>query len=175
MESANAIAGRGLVSLSEQQLIDCSGAQGNQGCYGGLMDNAFEYVVMNGGLGSEDSYPYQARDGRCRSVPSVVKISGYQDLPSGNEGTLASAVQTQPVSVGVEADSFVFQFYHSGVLDDPSCGTSLNHGVAIVGISATAYKVRNSWGPGWGDQGYIYLVRGRNQCGISLLPSVPVI
>jgi len=180
MEGANQIASGKLVSLSEQQLVDCAGSEGNQGCNGGLMDYAFEYVIKNGGIASEGAYPYTARDGRCQQKASEVKISAYKDVPARNEAELVKAINIGPVSVAVEADKSVFQFYHDGVLDNAACGTNLDHGITAVGYDTDAtakkdyYNVKNSWGASWGKNGYIRLVRNKNQCGISLAASYAV-
>jgi len=171
-----------LISLSEQQLVDCSSSHGNQGCRGGLMDYAFEFVIDNGGICSESAYPYTARDGTCKTTcTEQVTISGYSDVTSRSETALMTAVTKGPVSVAIEADTQVFQFYSSGVLDNVGCGTRLDHGVLAVGYgtdSALAKKywiVKNSWGMGWGESGYIRMVRDKNECGISMQPSYPVV
>jgi len=165
------VASKKLISVSEQQLVDCAGSQGNQGCNGGLMDYAFQWIINNGGIASEASYPYTARDGSCKKVASASKISGFKDVPQLNEGELMKALQLGPVSVAVEADKSVFQFYHDGVLDNKACGTQLDHGITLVGsgnLSGKDYwRVKNSWGASWGKNGYIYMVQGKNQCGIS--------
>jgi C1A family cysteine protease len=148
------------------------------------MDNGFQYIIKNHGLGSEASYPYTASDGTCRNVPSVVTITGYRDVPSNSETALLTAVAQQPVSVAVEADQNHFQFYSSGVMT-ASCGTNLDHGVLAVGYgtdnstSLDFWKVKNSWGADWGVKGYILLGRGakfgsKGQCGIQMDPSYPV-
>jgi len=176
IEGAVFVAGKGLTSVAEQQLVDCAGAQGNQGCNGGLMDYAFDYVIANKGIGSEASYKYTARDGTCKKVPSVSTISGYKDVAT-NEGALMTALLAQPVAIAIEADQSCFQFYHTGVLDDASCGTNLDHGVLLVGFDTDAssgkdyWLVKNSWGLSWGDKGYIKFVRGKNQCGLTLAAS----
>jgi len=168
-----------LTSVAEQQLVDCSGAEGNQGCNGGLMDYAFDYVIKNKGIGSEASYKYTARDGTCKKVPSVSTISGYKDIQSGSETGLLAAVNVQPIAIAIEADQSCFQFYHSGVLDDASCGTNLDHGVLLAGYDTDSasgkdyWLVKNSWGLSWGDKGYIKFVRGKNQCGLTLAASYP--
>jgi C1A family cysteine protease len=170
-----------LVSVAEQQLVDCAGSQGNQGCNGGLMDYAFQYVIKNKGIGSEASYKYTARDGSCKKVPSVVTISKFVDVAAGSEAALATAIQKQPISIAIEADQSCFQFYHGGVLDDVSCGTNLDHGVLAVGLGTDAasgkdyWRVKNSWGASWGDKGYISLVYGKNQCGLNQVNSYPVV
>jgi len=180
MEGAYFIAKKTLPSLSEQQLVDCSTAQGNQGCNGGLMDNAFQYVIQNGGITSEAAYPYKAVNGPCQTAKSVATISSFQDVAQGDEKALQTAVLLGPVSVAIEADQQCFQFYTSGVLTDPSCGTQLDHGVLAVGYGTDAtagdfWKVKNSWGTGWGMDGYILIARGTNECGIAQEPSYPIV
>jgi C1A family cysteine protease len=179
VEGANQISTGNLVSLSEQELVDCAGAYGNAGCNGGLMDKGFEYAMAKG-LCTESSYPYTARDGSCQtSCTSAVKIGGYKDVEPDNESQLAAAVNLGPVSVAIEADQSVFQFYKSGIMSSAACGTQLDHGVLVVGYgteSGTDYwKVKNSWGSTWGMEGYILLGRGDNgakgTCGIASQPS----
>jgi C1A family cysteine protease len=174
-----------LVSLSEQQLVDCSDAEGNQGCNGGLMDDAFQYIITNKGITTEDAYPYTAQDGTCSSKgkPVAATLSGYKDVTANSEVALETAIVQQPVSVAVEADQSVFQFYSGGVMDS-ACGTQLDHGVLAVGYGVDSgkeyYKVKNSWGADWGEKGYIRLGRGSNfnpsgQCGIQMVASYPVV
>lgn len=164
-----------LVSLSEQQLIDCSAPQGDHGCNGGLMDFAFEYIVENG-ICSEADYPYDAQRESCAACNTTTTISGCYDVPPQDAEAMMHAVAIQPVSIAIEADQPSFQFYQSGVYDDPRCGSNLDHGVLVVGYTADAWIVKNSWGPSWGDGGYIYLSRANTQegqCGLLLQPSFP--
>ena len=174
-----------LESLSEQQLVDCSTAEGNDGCNGGLMDDAFKYIIQSGGLCTEATYPYQAASGTCKNgCYAVATISGFVDVQPNNETALMIAVAQQPVSVAVEADGFDWQFYGGGVVTD-SCGTNLDHGVLVVGYGTDAtsgdyWKVKNSWGPDWGEAGYIRIGRGskfapNGECGILMDPSYPVV
>jgi len=173
-----------LTSLSEQQLVDCSTAQGNEGCNGGLMDNAFQYIISNGGLTTEAGYPYTATGPNTCSVqtPLASTITSYCDVTSGSESALQDAVAQQPVSVAIEADQSCFQFYSSGVMSDPSCGTQLDHGVLAVGFGTTSgtkyWNVKNSWGTSWGMSGFIWLGRDVSGqplgvCGIASEPSFP--
>merc|ERR1719502_126243 len=172
------IATGNLQSLSEQQLVDCS--KQNSGCNGGLMDYAFEFYKSTS-VATEDSYAYTARDGTCKSSYTTAipqgGVTGYKDINS--ESALLDAVaNTGPVSVAIEADQMSFQLYSGGVLTG-SCGTNLDHGVLAVGYgteSGKAYwKVKNSWGASWGENGYIRMIKGQNQCGIGNQQSCPVV
>ena len=175
-----------LPSLSEQQLVDCSTAEGNQGCNGGLMDDAFQYIINNKGITTEDAYPYTATGpNTCESAgkPVAATLSGFKDVAVGSELALETAIVKQPVSIAVEADQSIFQFYSGGVMDS-ACGTQLDHGVLAVGYGTDGgkeyYKVKNSWGADWGMKGYILLGRGakfnpNGQCGLQMSASYPVV
>jgi len=187
LEGAWFVKRHALTNLSEQQLVDCSTAQGNQGCNGGLMDYAFQYAVANG-LTTEAAYPYTATGPnacKAKGLPVAVKATGFKDVPTNSMLSLMTAVVQQPVAVAIEADENAFQFYSSGVLTKP-CGTNLDHGVLLVGYGTDAtgldyYKVKNSWGTTWGQAGYVLLGRGatyngnQGQCGIQMDPSYPVV
>ena len=185
-ESAWFLHNGSLVSVSEQQLVDCSVKQGNQGCNGGLMDYGFQYIIDNDGLTTEAAYPYTATGpNKCVSVgkPVALNISAFKDVPANSETALLSAIASQPVSVAVEADQNAFQFYSSGVMNK-ACGTNLDHGVLAVGYGTLNgldyYLVKNSWGADWGTKGYIMLARGvkfnpGGQCGIQMAASYPVV
>lgn len=183
MEGAYALKTGKLVSMSEQNLIDCV----NFGQYtcttGGVMQQAFLYVAVTHGIDGEASYPYCTCSGnRCRfSAANVVgSVSSYKQLAQGSEYSLQAAAAEQPVSVAIDASSQQFQLYHSGVFNYGGCSsTQLDHGVLVVGYGtlngADYWLVKNSWSTGWGDQGYIYMSRNRNnQCGIATDASVPI-
>jgi C1A family cysteine protease len=178
LEGAYFVASGKLESLSEEDLVQCD-HNGDQGCSGGLMDNAFSWVSQNG-ICSEKSYPYTSGSGRTgtcqKGCSPVVTITGHTDVPARNEDALKAAVSKHPVSVAIEADKSAFQLYRSGVLDSSSCGTNLDHGVLVVGYGTDGkdyWKVKNSWGASWGEEGYIRMVRNKNMCGISQQASYP--
>ncbi|KAL3512647.1 hypothetical protein ACH5RR_025364 [Cinchona calisaya] len=184
VEGINQIKTNKLISLSEQELIDCDTAQ-NNGCDGGIMDLAFQFINKRGGITTEQNYPYKAADGRCNSGKlnhPVVSIDGYEDVPANDEDALLKAVTNQPVSVAIDAGGSGFQFYSEGVFSG-DCGKELDHGVAIVGYGTTLdgtkyWIVRNSWGAEWGERGYIRMQRGIDDkeglCGIAMEPSYPI-
>lgn len=183
VESAWAIKHNTLYNLSEQELIDCSSK--NNGCEGGSMVKAFQYIIDNG-LCSNLSYPYTAEDGQCNNTcKSLVKISNYSDVIQNNEEMLMRAVQHQPVSVAIQANKRSFQMYKSGVYSDPDCGFELDHGVLLIGYgydktyNMDYWIIKNSWSKSWGENGYIRIQRNiddsRGLCGIAMDPSVPII
>lgn len=181
MEGIAQIATGTLYSLSEQQLVDCSTSYGNHGCGGGLMDNAFKYVIDHG-ITTESAYPYKASDNKCTyKGQSVITVTGYHDVPRNNCQALEDFVAQGPTSVAIAANAIMF--YSSGIFNDPKCGTSLNHGVTAVGYgrdTGTAFwKVRNSWGASWGENGYIRMIKsttkGSGMCGICMMASSSVV
>ena len=173
-----------LVSLSEQNLIDCSVKYGNHGCEGGLMDFAFQYIKDNHGIDTEASYPYDAEDEKCRFSKKNIGATdvGFVDIPEGDEMALMKAVATiGPVAVAIDASHESFQFYSSGIYLEPNCTPDgLDHGVLAVGFGTEDgqdyWLVKNSWGVGWGNQGYIKMPRNMNNaCGIASAASYPLV
>jgi C1A family cysteine protease len=141
LEGAIFVATGSLVSLSEQDLVSCD-KNGDQGCNGGLMDNAFEWIKSNG-ISTEADYPYTSGggdSGTCRSTTPAAWCTGHRDVPANDEDALLKALTSSPVSVAVEADQSSFQLYKSGVLDNAGCGTSLDHGVMVVGYGTDGGK-----------------------------------
>ncbi|XP_073109173.1 senescence-specific cysteine protease SAG39 [Elaeis guineensis] len=173
-----------LVSLSEQQLVDCDVKDGNNGCNGGLMTRAFQYVIDNGGITTENNYPYMAADGTCdtdRASSSAATISGYENVPVNDESSLLQAVSNQPVSVGIDGGGQDFQHYSSGIFTGP-CKTNMDHAVTAIGYGTAEdgtkyWLIKNSWGTTWGEKGYMRIQRDvgapEGLCGIAKLASYP--
>lgn len=194
-----------LVGLSEQNLVDCSTAEGNEGCNGGLMDDAFEYIIKNNGIDTEASYPYTATGPNACKYKAAnlgATISKYTDVTSGSETALQNAVGTVgPISVAMDASPSSFQFYDGGIWWSYFCSsTALDHGVLAVGygsgatstapeeelidveVESTSWNgkdywiVKNSWGTSWGLSGYFFLARNyENMCGIATAASYPTV
>jgi len=185
LEGQHALKTSKLVSLSEQNLVDCSGAEGNDGCEGGLPDNAYQYIIDSQGLDTEKSYPYTAEDGQCAFKKNKVgaTLTSFVDVATGDETALQKAVVAiGPISVGIDASNESFQEYAGGIYVEPECSTDqLDHGVTVVGYGTDAsgadyWLVKNSWGSSWGLKGYIKMARNaNNQCGIATLASYPVV
>lgn len=182
LEGAYFIKYNDLQVFSEQQLVSCDTI--DSGCNGGWMDNTFMWVKGNGGITTEDAYPYTSGttmvSGTCGTSGYTnnanVAPQSYTDVTS-SVTALMSAVTQQPVSIAIDADDVSFQTYNSGVLT-ASCGQNLDHGVLVVGYGTedgTPYwLVKNSWGPTWGDEGYIKIERSdANLCGVLSAPSYP--
>jgi KDEL-tailed cysteine endopeptidase len=183
IEGAWAISTGQLIDLSEQEMVDCATgiSYGSHGCNGGQMEGAFKFVIANGQC-SLASYPYTAKDGTCQKCSAVAKITSCSDVKPNDQISLKAAVAQQPVAVAIEADTRYFQSYSSGILTSTSCGTTLDHGVLVVGYGEENgqkyWLVKNSWGTSWGDKGYVKIARSESTndagiCGIAMDPSFP--
>ncbi|XP_045606343.1 digestive cysteine proteinase 3 [Procambarus clarkii] len=184
LEGQHFLATGNLVSLSEQNLVDCTVSYGNAGCDGGWMNTAFAYIRDNGGINTEATYPYEAVDGRCRfnSNDIAATVTGYVDIDYYNEDALQQAVQSVgPIAVAIDASNWSFQFYESGVYYEAACSqTYLDHAVLVVGYGSEGgqdyWIVKNSWNTGWGSSGYINMARNKgNNCGIATQASYPTV
>lgn len=176
-----------LVSLSEQNLIDCSSAYGNEGCDGGWIPNTFQYIKDNGGIDSENSYPYKAKERACKykKKTSAADLHGFVNIPEGDESKLMAAIATiGPVSVAIDSSHESFQFYSGGIYYEPKCHRSadqLDHAMLAVGFSTDKrgkeyFIVKNSWGTDWGEAGYIKMAKNRrNHCGIATEATYPLV
>ncbi|XVE86384.1 hypothetical protein DITRI_Ditri18aG0030700 [Diplodiscus trichospermus] len=184
IEGINKIKTGKLISLSEQELVDCDVKNGNLGCNGGYMHKAYEFIIKKGGITTEKNYPYRGVDGICDSAKAKnhsVTISGYKKVAENNEKSLLNAVAHQPVSVAIDAGGYEFQLYSEGIFTG-FCGNQLNHGVTIVGYGEDDgikyWLVKNSWGTSWGESGYVKMLRDFSDkegiCGIAMDASYPV-
>jgi len=171
-----------LVQASAQNILDCTYNNGNDGCNGGLFDPSYQYIMSNNGIDSEACYPYTAQDNpTCMYNKSccVSTVSGFVDVPSGDENALQQAVYINPAAIALDASQTSFQFYSNGVYYDPGCSnTSVDHSALAVGWGVDSgneyWNVKNSWGVSWGMKGYIWMSRNRqDNCGIASEASYP--
>jgi len=191
VEGQWALAGNNLTSLSEQNLVDCDHhcttfedeEACDSGCNGGLPNNAYMYIMQNGGINTEKGYPYQGVDKPCRFKTSDIgaKVLNWTFISKDEEQMAASLVEKGPLSVAVDAT--VWQFYVGGVLYIP-CGTDLDHAVLVTGYGVETniffqkmpyWTVKNSWGTWWGSSGYIYVQRGNGKCGINTFVTTSIV
>ncbi|KAF7035776.1 hypothetical protein CFC21_046575 [Triticum aestivum] len=185
IEGMNKIRTGELVSLSEQQLVDCD--TGSSGCSGGRTDTALGLVASRGGITSEERYPYSGFKGTC-DVDKLLfdhqaAVKGFKAVPPNDERQLALAVARQPVTVYIDASTWEFQFYSGGIFRGPCSAdaATVNHAVTIVGyceeFSEKFWIAKNSWSNDWGDQGYIYLAKDvfwpTGTCGLATSPFYP--
>jgi C1A family cysteine protease len=175
IEGVYAIATKKIVSLSEQQLVDCSGSTGNQGCNGGWPKWALAYLISAGGSCSQADYPYTGRDGTCKKTCTpIVKVTGKVNEISTEAG-LTPAIEIAPISIALAASS-AFQSYKTGIFTG-ACPGQVNHAVLITGYGGAApseyWLVKNSWGAAWGEKGYIKLPRGQNKCNLGYASTYP--
>jgi len=160
----------GTVELSWQEIIDCD--PDSSGCGGGTIDSVYNFIISNGGIQSASTYPNTGSSGTCNKNPAenVVSLRSYTDVPAGDEAMIMAAVQTQLVTIAVDASGGAFQFYQSGVLSGP-CTTNLDHALLLVGYGTVGgvdyWILRNNWGVSWGMNGYIWMVRNQNECGLA--------
>ncbi|KAK7280707.1 hypothetical protein RJT34_25774 [Clitoria ternatea] len=195
LEGAHFLSTGKLVSLSEQQLVDCDHVcdpeergSCDSGCNGGLMNNAFEYILQSGGIQREEDYPYTGRDrGSCKFDKSKIAatVSNYSVVSLDEDQIAANLVKNGPLAVGINAA--YMQTYMGGVSCPYICGKHLDHGVLLVGYGEAGFApirfkekpywiIKNSWGESWGDHGYYKICRGRNVCGVdSMVSSVAAI
>lgn len=185
VEAHHAIKTGKLISLSEQQLVDCAQAFNNHGCNGGLPSQAFEYIHYNKGIEGEVDYPYKAHDEKCRFDPSKVRATVEKsfNITMFDEQGIGDAVAVNgPVSIAFEVIAD-FQHYKSGVYSSTTCKDqpeNVNHAVLVVGYNVTStgdhyWIVKNSWGPDWGNHGYFWIERGKNMCGLASCASYPIV
>jgi len=176
VEGIHFLAGNKLISLSEQQLVDCDKV--DQGCDGGLPSNAYQYIMSAGGIELESVYPYTAEDGACsfNKGDVVATIKSWASVSTDETKIADYLVANGPLSIGINAEWM--QTYTSGISDPWFCDPSeLDHGVLIVGFGigeewdgATPFWIiKNSWGADWGENGYYRIIRGKEKCGLNTM------
>ena len=176
IEGQWAHAGKTLTAVSEQELVACDKV--DAGCEGGLMDNAFQWLMdnHNGDIVTEEAYPYTSGigfRGFCKNVtgmPVGATITGFADLAHSEDQMATWMMTNGPISIAVDATSW--QTYQGGVMDN-CVSKALDHGVLAVGVTPDYWIIKNSWGPTWGESGYIRVQRGTNQCLLNNAPSHP--
>jgi len=183
IEGVNFLKNKKLLSLSEQELVDCDKKTGDQGCEGGLPSNAYKDMIQNKlGLELESAYPYKGQDEKCQAakIKEQVFISDWKQISTDEDQIAAALVQYGPLAIGINAGPM--QFYSGGVANPWSilCNPKkLDHGVAIVGFGVDGgkkyWKIRNSWGESWGEKGYYRIVRGTGKCGLNTMVTTAII
>jgi cathepsin H len=183
VESVSAIKTGKLQTVAEQQLVDCAGGFKNMGCRGGLPSQAFQYIMWAGGIQDSASYPYTGRDGQCKfnKQKVIISLSNEVNITERAENELVDAIKGRPVSVAYQV-SGDFRSYKSGVYDSKQCKSGpmdVNHAVLAVGFNQTSagvpyYIIKNSWGTSFGMQGYFWMVRNKNMCGVATCAAYPV-
>jgi C1A family cysteine protease len=181
IESACYILTHNLTAWSTQALMDCSGEAGNQGCNGGYIDQSFKWIEAHP-LPEDSCYPYTAASGTSckKTCPPIkwCKVTGFKDVPKGDEAAMMVAVNKQPLALALEADTS-FQMYTSGVIDLPNCGKSLDHTCLLIGYGTDSGKqywtLQNTWGAAWGEKGYVRVIRNKDECGIADMVSYPTV
>jgi len=169
-----------LLTLSEQQLLDCSLETGNTGCEGGRMSAAFQWVKKNKGIMDNDVYPYEGKAGSCRSDPSksVAQIKGFMSMPkkSGEEGLMKAVTLNGPISVSIDAFYKSLAQYTHGIWSEAKCTENVTHAILLVGYGdedgEPYWLLKNSWGTGWGNEGYFKMSR-KTTCGIYTMVTYP--
>jgi len=184
LEGAWKIAGNPLLVLSEQQITDCSGNFGNQGCNGGMMLWSLQYVKQFG-IELNASYPYTGTSDTCTydSSKVVFRTKDPVDISSNTEENLQEALVKVPVATAVDASSQIWQLYTGGIISAAECGVNVDHGIGVVGYGSTSdgkqyYVLKNTWTETWGLKGYVWIERNSKTtpaCGVTLDASYAVI
>ncbi|XP_051007076.1 testin-2-like [Acomys russatus] len=176
-----------LIPLSEQNLLDCMGLNVTHGCSGGFMQDAFQYVKDNGGLATEESYPYRGQGRNCtyHSENSAANVTDFVQIPESEDSLMKAVANVGPISVAVDASPVSFRFYDSGIYYEPRCRSlHPNHAVLVVGYGSegaesdgnTYWLVKNSWGEDWGMEGYIKIAKDwNNNCGVATHAIYPIV
>ncbi|XP_056644468.1 cathepsin L-like proteinase [Diorhabda sublineata] len=162
------------IPLSEQELVSCD--KNNHACGGGWIDVPYTYLEQNG-LSSEEQYPYTGNEDSCINNignKPLTTVQGFISIKKDEESMADAVATVGPISIYVNANNG-WQLYGGGVFDDKDCADFFNHAVIITGYDSQSWTIKNSWGTEWGEEGYMRLIRGKNQCGITIFPIYPVL
>lgn len=182
LEGLNKIKGGQLISLSEQELLDC--VQPNNGCGGVNITKAYDFIIQRnqGRMSTENEYPYQGVQRQCHADAAAggtqLMMTSYTQVHPNDEMALMAAVAQQPVSVGIDSGGLDFQFYKSSSVFQGNCDSTSRHAVTVIGYGTDTngidyWLIKNSWGEGWGEKGYMKMIRGYNFCNITSEASYP--
>ena len=177
LESRYKVGSGKLRKFAEQEYLDCTYSDKKDGCHGGWPDNCYDYSKRSGGrLAASKDYVYRAKDSSCKasSMPNAAishKIMGYVAVAS-TEAANIEALSTGSLSAAFEVTDY-FQQYRGGIMKDTTCKGRPNHAVTAVGYTERFVLVKNSWGTGWGDRGFVKFARNHDNCGLFFYSSYP--